>query len=185
MELNEIVKLLEQREQLVGELRSRLTAVMEAEKALRQELGAALKDTPPKAPMDPPYNPVPRLRNSTKTAEILEKSYEILRSAESYELPMSVREICARLEAQGVRIGGKVPHGNLSAKLGRDARFHTEGRGGNGWSLANTAVPPMPARPESATPPRLFGGDSPAGEMQQEKDGRREFPPAGKMTPRW
>ena len=136
MELDEVIKLLEQREKRVGELRSRFAAVIQAEEELTRELAAVLSDAPPK--------PTARSRNRSTTREILDASYEILRSAESHELPMEVREIWSRLEARNVRVGGKKPHGNLSAKLGRDDRFRSEGRGGNGWSLAGSVATARP-----------------------------------------
>ena len=142
MELDEFVKMLEQREERVDALRSRLVAVKKAEEELTREIGAAPNLAPP--------TPVSRPRNRTATREILERSYEILRAAESHELPMSVGELRSRLESQRVHVGGKKPTGNLSAMLGRDDRFQSEGRGGNGWYLA---VPTPDAPPNTQVNP--------------------------------
>ena len=131
MEITEIEKLLERREQRVNALRARLAAIKKAEEELEQEFETELSSGRSSTEARPRRR---RLRSATAT--ILERSYEILRSAEGHELPMQVREICSRLEAQGVYVGGKNPAGNLSAKLGRDERFQSEGRGGNGWTPA-------------------------------------------------
>ena len=132
MELDELLKLLEQREQRVAELRDRLAAVKKAEGEISRELTASLNNAPKKPAARPP--------KPSETKLILDSSYEILRTAESHELPMHVAEICSRLEARGLYVGGKKPAGNLSAKLGRDERFRSEGRGGGGWSLATTGL---------------------------------------------
>ena len=110
MDLPEIAKMLERREQRVDELRARLAAVKKAEEELTQELVAALNDATPK--------PAPRPRSRTTSREILERSYEILRTAESHELPMSVGELCLRLAALDIHIGGK----KAGWKSVRDAR---------------------------------------------------------------
>ena len=130
MDMNEAFKMLEQRERRVADLQARLDAVKEAEKQIAREITASLNGASPK--------PASRSRKRSATNEILDASYEILRAAESHELPMHVAEICSRLEAQSIYVGGKNPAGNLSAKLGRDERFRSEGRGGGGWSLTTT-----------------------------------------------
>ena len=131
MEFSEdTIKRLEQREKRISELQGRLAAVENAEAEFARALNGA--SSKPATPM------------GTRTDEMLNATYEILRSVDPSELPMRTGEICSRLEAMGVHVGGKSPSGNLSAKLGRDPRFRSSGRGGHGWTYVRVRAP-LPA----------------------------------------
>lgn len=76
----------------------------------------------------------------SKTHELKEQVGEILRRAHK---PMATREIVGELARRGVKIGGRNPVTNLSAKLSADARFKNERR--EGWRIDGPTKPiPMP-----------------------------------------
>ena len=127
MDLKELSKKLEQREREIADLRSRLGAIRKAEKELQEAFVEydALHDAR-------------SLRDQTTTSPtktILDQAYAVLRSAGSHELPMLSGAILSRLEESGIVVGGQNPSANLSAKLGRDPRVQSHGRG-KGWSVA-------------------------------------------------
>ena len=130
MEFAEAIKRLEQREQRVNELQARLAAVEKAEAEIARALNGASS------------KPASATPGRTRTDEILDAAYEILQSVDPCELPMRVGEICSRLQAMGVHVSGKSPSGNLSAKLGRDPRFRSSGRGGQGWTYVRVRAQP-------------------------------------------
>ncbi len=72
----------------------------------------------------------PRPAPKSKTAEVKDHVAEILRRAHR---PMPIRTILKELEGRGVKIGGKNPVTNLSAKLSADAKFKNERR--QGWRV--------------------------------------------------
>lgn len=58
---------------------------------------------------------------------------------EGVKAPVPIKEIYARLEAEGIVVPGDSPQNNLSAHLSRDENFTSWGR--SGWTLASSIVP--------------------------------------------
>lgn len=82
----------------------------------------------------------PRKARKSKTQQVKEQVAEILRKAHK---PMSTRTILEELENRGVKVGGKNPITNLSAKLSADAGFKNTRR--EGWEMKRPSTPiPLP-----------------------------------------
>ena len=73
----------------------------------------------------------PTLRGGERRGRLVDAIDAILRA----ERPMHRQDILARLEEQGVYVGGNSPINSLSAYLSQDARFVSIGRGQ--WRLAD------------------------------------------------
>ena len=142
MDLKEIAKKIEQREREIADLRNRLGAIRKAEKELQEAFVEydALHGA----------RPLREQKVASPTQAILDQAYAELSTAEKHEVPMLSGAILLRLEESGIVVGGQNPSANLSAKLGRDERFQSHGRG-KGWSAAvpeepNPKIEPRPIR---------------------------------------
>lgn len=73
----------------------------------------------------------PTLRGGERRARLVDAIDAVLRA----ERPMHRQDILARLEEQGVYVGGNTPINSLSAYLSQDERFESVGRGQ--WTLVD------------------------------------------------